>query len=162
MMLEDINIIKQAIINEIEGFEFYRMASEQEASEETKKAFEQLSKEEFLHVEWLQKLYDLLIKSKSEALEAAFADNPPSPGIFPREPLRQNPSLAMAVFGIGIQMEKASIEFYRDAEQKTQIPSAKRLFSLLAIWEENHLKQFTEHYEDLKTEWWDKQDFQPY
>jgi rubrerythrin len=68
----------------------------------------------------------------------------------------------MAVFGIGIQMEKASIEFYRDAEQKTQIPSAKRLFSLLAIWEENHLKQFTEHYEDLKTEWWDKQDFQPY
>lgn len=161
-MQEDIIILKQAIINEIEGFEFYRMAALSAQSEETKKAFEQLSKDEFIHVEWLQKLLALLLKNSDEAFDVAFADNPPSPGIFPREQLRKDPSLAIAVFGIAIQMEKASIEFYQDAQNKTQIVSAKHLFNLLANWEDNHLKQFEAHYDSLKEDWWGEQDFQPY
>ena len=161
-MQEDINILKQAIINEIQSFEFYRMAGVSSKSEETKKAFEQLSNDEFIHVEWLQKLLNLLLKNSEEAFNVAFADNPPSPGIFPREQLQQNSSLTLAVFEIAIQMEKASIEFYQDALAKTQIPSAKQLYTLLTAWEDNHLKQFEAHYDSLKEDWWNEQNFQPY
>ncbi len=68
----------------------------------------------------------------------------------------------MSVFSIGIQMEKASIQFYEEAKSKTQIEEAKKLYDLLIKWEKVHLEQFTEQYNIYKDEWWADQNFAPF
>ena len=68
----------------------------------------------------------------------------------------------MSVFSIGIQMEKASVQFYEEAKSKTRIEDAKKLYDLLIKWEKVHLEQFTEQYNIYKDEWWADQSFAPF
>ena len=160
MTYDELSLIKQAIINEIEGYEFYRMAAAQAHTEEAQKAFQQLSDEEFMHVEWLQKLYKELSVGNSHNIHLAFVIDPPVPEIFNWSKVdRKMVSLALSVFGIGIQMEKASIEFYKEAAEKAENPALRRLYKKLIKWEENHLIQFEKQYASLKEDWWGQQGF---
>lgn len=62
-----IQLIKQVIINEIEGAEFYKLAAEKEGiSEEVKNEFLYLSKEEMKHIEWLKILFDKIKNDKED------------------------------------------------------------------------------------------------
>ena len=55
--------------------------------------------------------------------------NPPTPGIFKWDALdRSNAGVAVSVFGIGMQMEEASVKFYEEAARKTENTEAKKLF----------------------------------
>ena len=110
MNKQELKIIKQAIINEIEGYEFYRMASEKETNKEAKEALLELANEELKHVEYLKELFDKIKIGDKEDFELAFLSNPPSPNIIDWEKLKsQNNSLAVSVFGIGIQIGKAGL-----------------------------------------------------
>jgi rubrerythrin len=46
MNSKELDIIKQAILNEIEGYEFYKMAAKQSGSKESEEAFNELANEE--------------------------------------------------------------------------------------------------------------------
>jgi len=162
MLNEELNIISQAILNEVEGYEFYKMAAAQAGNKESSDSFMTLANEELKHVEYLNALFNK-IKEGDDDLKLAFEANPPSPDIYNWEKLdKDQTSLAMAVFGVGIQMEKDSIEFYEDAKSKTQIQEAKNLYDLLIKWERVHLEQFTEQYNIYKEDWWADQGFAPF
>ena len=162
MYKEELNVISQAILNEVEGYEFYRMAANQAGTNESKDAFLELANEELKHVEYLKALFNK-IKDNNDDIKLAFESNPPSPDIYNWKKInKEYTSLAMSVFGIGIQMEKASIEFYENAKLKTNIDEARRLFDLLIKWEKVHLDQFTEQYNKHKTDWWSDQGFAPF
>ena len=64
----------------------------------------------------------------------------------------------MSIFGIGMQMEKSSIDFYENAKSQY----SKDLFDLLIKWEKIHLDQFSNQYNILKEEWWAEQGFAPF
>lgn len=163
MYKEELDIISQAILNEIEGYEFYKMAANQIGKGETKEAFIMLAEEELKHVKFLEQLKNQIEDSESEKLYLAYDSNPPSPDIYKWDKVdKENTSLAMTVYSIGIDMEKASVEFYENAKSKTKLDEAKDLYDLLIKWEKVHLTQFTQQYELYKQEWWDDQNFAPF
>ncbi|KUO49279.1 MAG: hypothetical protein APF76_15860 [Desulfitibacter sp. BRH_c19] len=157
----DLEVIKQAIVNELEGYNFYMLAAEKESNPESKEAYIHFAKEEEKHLTWLKKLYksvseDTVILNPSEMEEV------PSPHIFNWNTAgTESGSLAVSVFGIAIQMERSASDFYKKAAADTQIDAAKNLYLTLAKWEEDHLASFEKHYDDLKEEWWQQQGFSP-
>ncbi len=163
MNTEDLNIIKQAILNEIEGYEFYKMAAAQSGTDDSKKAFLELANEELKHADYLQELFDKVKTSSEDDFKLSFLADAPSPKIFDWKKVDDKyTSLAVSVFGIGIQMERSSIDFYEDAKQKTKFEEAKKLYDLLIKWEKVHLDQFIKQYNIYKEVWWNEQEFAPF
>ena len=163
MNKDELNIISQAILNEVEGYEFYRMAANQAGTGESKEAFLELANEELKHVEFLKALFDRIKNDKTDDIKLALETAPPSPDIYNWNKIdKEFTSLAMSVFSIGIQMEEASIVFYEEAKSKTKFDEAKKLFDLLIKWERVHLSQFVEQYNMHKENWWADQSFAPF
>lgn len=159
----EVKMIKQAILNEIEGYEFYKMAGKQAQNEEVKKSFERLADEELKHVEWLKELFEKMNSDRADKSLLESLPNPPTAGIFKWDNLdRDNAGVAVSVFGIGMQMEEASVEFYKDAANKTGLKEAKKLYKLLAQWEQVHFEQFAKEYENLRKDWWSYQSYAPF
>lgn len=159
---QELTIIRQALLNEQEGHDFYLLAAKQAASAEAREAFEQLAAEEQKHIDWLLDLYRSIKEERSERFDPSVYQEPPSPGLHNfRNIGRETGTLAVSVFGIGVNLEKAAIDFYTAAAEKTRLPAAKKLYELLIRWENQHLEQFQQEYNQLKEEWWDKQGFTP-
>lgn len=160
MKKEELIIIKQAILNEIEGYEFYKMASKNADLNDVKETLLTLASEEKKHVEWLEELFKKVADDSLDSLKLAELENPPSPEIFKWEKVdRKHIGVAVSSFGIGMQMEKASVEFYESAMEKTQIEEAKNLYRVLASWERKHLEMFSNEYDALSKDWWNDQGF---
>ena len=163
MNLKQLNIIKQAILNEIEGYEFYKMASEQSNSSEVKDCYLELAEEELLHIKWLNELLNKIKGGREEEITTEFLTKTPSTHIFSWDKLYgKDISIAISVFGIGIQMERSSIEFYLKSMETSELPVAKELFMTLVKWEQSHLEQFSSKYEALKENWWSTQNYSPF
>ncbi len=161
-MEKELEILKTAIINEVEGHSFYRLAAEKADNPESRDSFNMLAEEEKKHEEWLRDLYRDI--SQGERGQAR-ADEPAmgkSPGIFRRENIKfESGSLEVSVLRIGILMEKASIDFYREAVEKTQNPQAKKLYEKLVNWEVQHMDSLEKAYEEAREDWWERQGFSP-
>ncbi|MCB2288421.1 ferritin family protein [Clostridium sp. CS001] len=160
---QELMIIKQAIINEIEGYEFYNMASNKANSSEVKNAFLELAEEEMQHVNWLKDLFNKVKDNNIDNFQLALISEPTSPAIFKWENIdRKDAAIAVSAFGIGIQMEKASIEYYEKAAKETDLKQAKELYNILIKWEKVHLDKFSSQYEELKEDWWSDQGYAPF
>ncbi|MGB4439970.1 MAG: ferritin family protein [Sedimentibacter sp.] len=165
MYKEELSIISQAVLNEIEGYEFYKMASVQADSEGTKEAFFELANEEKKHADYLKKLWTKLSDGGEVKIDNILDSGivVPSPEIYRWSKVdKNNTSIAMSVFGIGMQMEQSSIDFYEKAKEKVSSQAGKELFDILLSWEKIHLLQFSEQYNLLKEEWWADQGFAPF
>ncbi len=163
MLKKDIEVFKQAILNEVEGYEFYKMAAYNSTDEEVKKAFLNLANEELKHIDWLKDAFKKLSGNPEDHSTLAMIENPPSPQIFKWENLQtKNASLAVSVLGIGIEMERASVKFYEKAAGETPYEAAKQLFEVLAKWENVHLEQFSKGYDVLIKDWWSDQGFEAF
>lgn len=163
MLKEELDVISQAILNEVEGYEFYKMAANQEGTDSSKEAFMELANEELRHVKFLKDLFDSIKDGKEDELGLAHGINPPSPDIYNWEKVDDKyTSMAMSVFSIGIQMEKDSIEFYENAKRNTKVEEAKKLYDLLIEWEKVHLEQFRGQYDIYKKDWWADQGYAPF
>ncbi|OAT82268.1 ferritin family protein [Desulfotomaculum copahuensis] len=156
----ELNLLKTAILNEMEGHQFYTLAAQQVKDTDTKQALLFLAEEEEKHKSWLLNLYRNIARNQPPD-PSAFRDIP-SPGIF--EPGKVKPesgSLEVSVFRIGILMEKASVDFYRRAAAESRRDDVKKLCARLAEWETGHLDMLEKTYDYLKEEWWEKQGFSP-
>ncbi len=163
MLTKDIEIFKQAILNEVEGYEFYKMAAHNSEDEEVKKSFMNLANEELKHIDWLKDAFMKLSGDPEDNVVLADIEAPPSPEIFKWENLQiKNANLAVSVLWIGMEMERASVKFYNDAKENTPYDAAKKLFEVLAKWEKVHLEQFSAAYEVLMKDWWSDQSFAPF
>lgn len=162
---DELSIISQAILNEVEGKEFYLIASAQATSDGSKQAFLELANEEQKHEEYLKKLWEELSGESEFEITSVIESGIkiPSPEIYDWGKVDDDSlSMTMSVFGIGMQMEQDSIKFYEDAKEKVSTKASKELFDLLVKWENVHLTQFSEQYKLLKEEWWSYQDFAPF
>jgi len=163
MYEKEMMAIKTAIINEVEGYEFYKMAAEKAGDDETKVAFFELAQQEKMHIDWLNDLKCKMDDGKACDFNLDSLETAPSPKIFKWENLdRKSVGIAVSVYGIGMQMEKASIEFYDNNAEKTEIKEMKKLFKVLAEWERTHYEQFAAQYEMLKENWWAEQNYAPF
>lgn len=163
MSTKELEILKHAIMIEKEGYEFYKMAAEKATEEEVKEAFMFLAEEEKAHQEWLMSLYQDIKDKKNISLDIANLQAPEhSKHIFNWKNVSpETGSLAVSVFGIGVNMEKNAIDYYYKAAKETESPEIKALFEKLIVWESEHLDQFQKNYDLLKEEWWESQRFSP-
>lgn len=162
MKKETLGFIKQAIISEIEGYEFYRMAAGQARDPFIKETYLELAEEERKHVVWLQDLHEQL-DGKDRKLDLAQVDAPPSPELFKWENVdREDPKTTISVFGIALQLEKASYEFYNKVAEEAEDENVKKLFSILEAWERAHYETFNKEYARLQQDWWSQQGFAPF
>lgn len=165
MYKEELTIISQAILNEIEGYEFYKMAGEKAETKGTKEAFQELANEELKHAEFLKKLWKSLSDGGSIEVSEILLQGIeiPSPEIYLWDKVdKMNTTKEMSIFGIGMQMEKNSVEFYENAKEKVKSETGKKLFDILIDWEKVHLQQFSNQYNILKEDWWAEQEFAPF
>jgi len=160
----ELTIIKQAIVKEIEGYEFYKMVSERDNNTiETKEAFLELAQEEMKHINWLKNMYEKVKEGKVEDFASTVDLDVPAPSNKKWKIIDKNSaSIAVAVFGIGIQMERASVEYYTNASENTKIDSAKEFFKKLASWEKSHLESLSNEYDELLEDWWSEQGYAPF
>jgi rubrerythrin len=164
MSYAELTIIRQAIVKELEGHEFYKMVSERPGNSlEAREAFKLLADEEMKHADWLKDMYVKVEKGKVEDLVSGIELDVPAPGNAKWKKMQnESASIPVAVFGIGIKMEKASIEYYTKAAADTKIKEAKEFFEMLAKWEKTHLEFLSDEYEDMMQEWWAEQGFAPF
>lgn len=157
--IKNLEIIKQAILNEVEGYQFYKLYSEKVTSLEVKKTFLTIAEEELSHIEFLK---NLISNSREENLEMAQIEVP-APGIFKFSALTPDElSLALAAFSIAMKMEDDSQKFYDNAAKNSQREDETALFNKLRDWEITHRDSFEAKYNELKEEWWAENAFAPF
>ena len=157
---EELSNIKSAILNDHEGQQFYQMAAEKADVQEVKEIFLSLAEEEKKHEQYLRSLYDSVQSNNVNCPDISF--QPGVPVIFdPAKLSKESPSLLVSALSVGVMMEEASIEFYKEAAQKTNNDHARRLYLELAQWEGQHYQALEEAYDFAWDEWWSKQGFSP-
>lgn len=158
----ELELIKKAIMNEIEGYEFYKLTASQATSNETKDALMSIANEELIHIEWLKNL----LSSQQEAgnaFDLAMVADPPSPQLYTWDHLMcKNIGLAVSVFGIAMEMENNAVKFYQEGRDGSDDPKLKKLFDTLIGWEKNHYDLFAREYAIVQQEWWSDQGFAPF
>lgn len=162
MKSETLSAIKQAIFSEIEGYEFYKLAAKDARDPFVKETYLSLAEEERKHVEWLQGLLKKL-DNDDHRVELESIDPLPSPELFQWKNLdREDPKTTLSVFGIALQLEKSSYEFYHDVAEKAEDKDVKELFGILEAWEKAHYAIFDKEYKRLQEDWWHEQRFAPF
>ncbi len=162
---EEIKALRQAMLNEVEGAEFYKLSAEKFGNTSTRDIFLSLAEEEEKHYEYLKYLSEKLLKAEDDlGFDAeSLTKEIPSPEIYNWEKADPNMlSLAVSVFSIAMNMEKDSVAFYEKAMESAESEEAKTLFKVLIAWEKVHLEQFTNQYNMYQQEWWNDQGFAPF
>ncbi|OEF97757.1 ferritin family protein [Desulfuribacillus alkaliarsenatis] len=163
MSIKELEILKQAILIEKEGYEFYKMSAEQAKEEDVKAALLFLAEEEKQHQDWLCSLYQDINEKRDVRIDYSKLEVPEkTKQIFSWKNVSpESGSLAVSVFGIGVTMEKNAIDYYYKAMKETELPEAKALYEKLIVWESEHLDLFQKNYDLLKEDWWERQRFSP-
>ncbi len=158
----ELELIKKAIMNEIEGYEFYKLTASQATSEETRNALMSIANEELTHIDWLKSLLSSQME-EGNAFDLAMVADPPSPKLYTWDHLMcKNIGLAVSVFGIAMEMENNAVKFYQEGRDGSDDPKLKKLFDTLIGWEKNHYDLFAREYAIVQQEWWSDQGFAPF
>ena len=164
-----LEVVKNAIRVENDGYQFYRLAEEKTEDPKGKEIFASLAKDETNHMQILKSLYQS-IKEKGEFkfdevkdIKHILETTSESP-IFSKEfKQRMNQAhLEMAALSIGILLEKNSIEFYKKSAQETEGKDVKMLFNYLADWEGEHLRALVNQQKFLQEDYWTEARFYPF
>lgn len=163
----EVKALRQAMLNEVEGAEFYRLSAEKFQPSATKDALLQLAEEEERHVQYLKDLSEQLLGEDAITFDAEeLKKEVPSPEIFSWDNVKgvdeSMVRLAVTVFSVGMNMEKDSVEFYTKAKENAESQEAKDLFDILIAWEEAHYIAFEKQYRIYEQEWWNQQNFAPF
>jgi len=159
---EELKIVKTAILNEVEGEKFYRNAARDATDPDTVKAFLHLADDEKRHQQMLKGLLEHIMTGVELSVDDRSLQVLPTAQIFnAANSVNANHIMEISVFHIGILIEKASMDYYRQAAQNTSNEAARKLYESLGSWEMHHLDQLEKIYDSLSGEWWEQQEFSP-
>jgi len=163
MKIKDIQIFKKAILNEVEGYEFYKLASYNVDDDAIKALLLRMANEELDHLEWLKDVFEKLGATVEDKINLQLMHIPESPHIFDWENVSiKKPSLGVSVIGMAMTFERSSVALYENAIEETDDENAKAVFKILSDWEKSHLENFSKVYETYSEAWWAEQDYHPF
>jgi len=160
-----IQAVKDAVMVEIKGKELYSHAVTQTKDPAARALFEVLAKDEEDHVRILQIQYRSLMEagklnlSDVHPAEVDHGSHVVIDDQFKRSLKRG--TFEMAVIGIGCDLEKKAIAYYKEHAEKAEDPDLKQLFTWLTEWEDGHLKQLLELEKYYQDAYWADQGFSP-
>ncbi len=152
-------ILKTAILNELEGETFYRLAADNVKNPDMREAFLYLAKEEQNHQQILKYMLEQMTAGKDISVEITNLEAI-SPGIFKlSEAAGKVDNIEISAVSTGILMEKASVDYYRQASLTSVNVNTKNLYENLVQWEMGHLEELEKIYDFLRQSWFEQQGF---
>lgn len=150
-----LEILRNAISMEVEGKEFFEEAAGKVKHQRAKDTFMSLVKQEQRHIDILSAEMSRLSDGKGWASLAEMKD---SASAYPRRSVFKDKDIKrirlgaeageLEVLKVGIEVEKKSIEYYRDAATRTADQNAMGIFTWLVGEEAGHLTILTAEYEN--------------
>lgn len=141
MTEQEIRLLKEAILHEYDGYEYYKYQSGQWNDKVISDNFKALAEEELVHAKWLEKYFDNH-KDHFDQREFNLLRDVKPPGIFDWSNLSKfSETLLVEVIQKAMDMEKASVEHYRKAKLEAGDTLLNDLYDLLIQWETGHYIQ---------------------
>lgn len=156
--------LKQAMLLEMNGHEYFVMAAKMARSESARELFEFMALEEEHHLKILKITFNNLIKNGKWELptkeDMVFAfDNPILNHEF-LDKLKES-YIDSSAISIALTLEEKAFKFYQEAEKQTTDPEGKKLFRWLTEWEMEHHERLRGLDEELREEFWGNSNFWP-
>jgi len=159
--------LKDAMMAERTGIEFYSMASRTTQDAKGREVFQLLAQEEQQHFDYLQKTYGQLLNGEvvNMQLPPASASVVAGKGAIFSEALRRRMDEAhfeMSALSVGLQLEQNAIKHYQSLADAAGDPKIKEFFLQLVQWESNHARAFITEMNSLKEDYWSQANFAPF
>ena len=161
--------LRQALQNEVDGREFYRMAANNAGTDVVRQMFEFLRQEEERHYELILEQAGRMAEGKSPRLVRPVAGKREirkfssplfSPDFVARGERAEGEGAALS---IGMTLEKRAIAQFASLKQKVKgDPAAEKLFDGLIAWEREHLELLTRQFDQLRQMYWEEARFWPF
>jgi rubrerythrin len=161
--------LKQALRNEIDGVEFYRMAAGSARRDAVRQMFRFLMEEEERHREAIRDQMRRMAEGKpmkfgrSAAAKKALAKFK-SP-LFTEDLVKAGHQAEgeVAALSIGMTLEKRAIaQFIALRKTVAGDAPAEKVFSDLIAWEQDHLDVLTRQYDQMREMFWEEARFWPF
>jgi len=159
--------LRQAILAEVEGQHFYRMAAQSTDDPKGKDVFGKLANDEVLHEQYLRAHYESFVKHgvpDAGVKLASPADLGSSSPIF-SDALKgriRSAHFEMTALSVGVQLEMNAVKFYRQASQEATDPLLREFFRELERWESLHYQALLTQQDELKEDYWSASGFSPF
>ena len=75
---------------------------------------------------------------------------------------RRAQAFEMAVVAAGVELEMSAINYYKKAAEECPDEESSKVFTFLAVWEDDHLRALTDLQDRLKDEYFASQGFTPF
>ena len=160
---------RKALMNEVDGREFYRMAAKNAGSDGVRQMFEFLTGEEERHHETILAQIARMAEGKAPRMVRGAASRK-GIGAF-RSPLftpdlvarGRNVEGEAAALSVGMTLEKRAIAQFAALRRKvTEDEAAAKLFDDLIAWERDHLDVLARQYAQLREMYWEEARFWPF
>jgi rubrerythrin len=161
--------LKQALLNEVDGTEFYRMAAKSARHDAVRQMFQFLMQEEERHREAILEQMKRMAEGKPFRMERGAASRKGLAKF--RSPLITEDLLKVsrqvegevAALSIGMTLEKRAISQFSALLRKVEGDArAEKVFSDLVAWEQEHLDVLTRQYDQLREMYWEEARFWPF
>ncbi len=160
-----LEILKRAILLEMQGKSFYEGMASATASEGVRTIFTIMAEEEEKHKSVLSKKYREYETSGSTGSAVDLG----SPEVFAEKVLSEKirseigaAGYEAAGIGAAIELEKNAVKLYKEEAEKSGDEGVSTLFRELALWEQSHMTFLSNLYDDLIEESWNEADFWPF
>lgn len=158
--------LKEAMLAEQAGIEFYTTAAEKTADVQGKAVFQQLADEERQHLDYLRRqMGHRLNNTRFEPLTGGSAIDPAKASpIFSRELINRlgTAHWEMTALSVGLVLEQNAIQRYRQLAEKAESVEGKEFFNALVRWEESHAAALQKQLETLREFYWQQARFAPF
>jgi rubrerythrin len=161
--------LRQALRNEIDGTEFYRMAAGSARHDGVRQMYRFLMEEEVRHrdaiVEQIRRLErgkPLRVARGAESRKGAVAFRSP---LYTDDLVKAGGQAEgeVAALSIGMTLEKRAIAQFAALQRKASgSPRVEKVFADLAAWEREHLEILTRQYDQLREMYWEEARFWPF
>jgi rubrerythrin len=158
------DVLKHAMLLEMQGKEFFQMASRTATSPVARELFEHMVKEEEHHLHILQITFKKYIDEgkvelpPEDEMNLKF-DDPVLDKDFLME--LKNSHFDSSAINIALTLEDRAFKFYQNAERETEDAEIKRLFRWLTDWELDHHRKLLALDEEFRQEVWNDSNFWP-
>ena len=162
--LDQLEILKEAILLERHGKAFYQKVAEQASQKEVREFFQAMAAEEVKHMEVLNRQMKSLLDSGKftgdpAPAEATFSARVITPALVSQPEKAEFEAAAVAA---AMLMEKQAIELYRKRQKAAQDPAERDLYHWLANWEEGHLELLAKLDREIRQAIWNQMGFEPF
>jgi rubrerythrin len=161
--------LKQALRNEIDGAEFYRMAAGSARRDAVRQMYQYLMEEEERHraaiVDQMQRMTEgkgMKFGRSASAKKALAKFKSP---LLTDDLVKEGRQVEgeVAALSIGMTLEKRAIaQFIALRKTAAGDARAEKVFSDLVAWEQDHLDVLTRHYDQLREMFWEEARFWPF